>query len=94
MISRQNWDPSKMLILVAPNTFAEDFSRSYVLSQPSCLIEIAEDMHTTVSVVNLSIAFGSLSVAIMPLWWSYLAEIYGRQLVYISERSYSGLKME
>lgn len=51
-------------------------------------------MHTTVSVVNLSIAFGSFSVAIMPLWWSYLAEIYVRRLVYISERSYSGLKME
>lgn len=40
-------------------------------------------MHTTVSVVNLSIAFGSLSVAITPLWWSYLAELYGRRLVYI-----------
>ncbi|KAJ5505193.1 Major facilitator superfamily domain general substrate transporter [Penicillium fimorum] len=48
-----------------------------------CLIEIAEDMDTTVSVVNLSIAFGSLSVAITPLWWSYLAELYGRRLVYI-----------
>ena len=41
-------------------------------------------MHTTVSVVNLSIAFGSLSVAITPLWWSYIAELYGRRLVYIS----------
>ncbi|KAF9248234.1 hypothetical protein DTO013E5_5262 [Penicillium roqueforti] len=49
----------------------------------TCLIEIAKDMHTTVSVVNLSIAFGSLSVAITPLWWSYLAELYGRRLVYI-----------
>lgn len=37
-----------------------------------------------VSVVNLSIAFGSLSVAITSLWWSYLAELYGRRLVYIS----------
>ncbi|RHZ53847.1 MFS transporter [Aspergillus thermomutatus] len=48
-----------------------------------CLIMIAEDLHTTVSVVNLSIAFGSLSVAIAPLWWSHLAELYGRRLVYL-----------
>ncbi|KGO76907.1 Major facilitator superfamily domain, general substrate transporter [Penicillium italicum] len=48
-----------------------------------CLIMIADDMHTTESVVNLSIAFGSLAVAITPLWWSHLAEMYGRRLVYI-----------
>ncbi|CAP96132.1 Pc21g12350 [Penicillium rubens Wisconsin 54-1255] len=56
-----------------------------------CLIEIAEDMHTTVSVVNLSIAFGSLSVAFTPLWWSYLAELYGRRLVYISSFFFLGI---
>ncbi|KAJ5518117.1 Major facilitator superfamily domain general substrate transporter [Penicillium expansum] len=56
-----------------------------------CLIEIAEDMHTTVSVVNLSIAFGSLSVAITPLWWSYLAELYGRRLVYILSFFFLGI---
>ncbi|OQE05115.1 hypothetical protein PENVUL_c027G08718 [Penicillium vulpinum] len=48
-----------------------------------CLIEMAVDLDTTVSVVNLSIAFASLSVAITPLWWSYLAELYGRRLVYL-----------
>jgi MFS family permease len=48
-------------------------------------------MNTTVSVVNLSIAFGSLSVAITPLWWSYLAELYGRRLVYISSFLLLGL---
>ncbi|KAI2725070.1 hypothetical protein CBS147333_9588 [Penicillium roqueforti] len=57
----------------------------------SCLIEIAKDMHTTVSVVNLSIAFGSLSVAITPLWWSYLAELYGRRLVYILSFLFLGI---
>ncbi|KAJ5804113.1 uncharacterized protein N7518_000416 [Penicillium psychrosexuale] len=56
-----------------------------------CLIEIAKDMHTTVSVVNLSIAFGSLSVAITPLWWSYLAELYGRRLVYILSFLFLGI---
>lgn len=48
-------------------------------------------MHTTVSVVNLSIAFGSLSVAITPLWWSYLAELYGRRLVYILSFFFLGI---
>lgn len=33
--------------------------------------------------VNLSIAFSSLIVAITPLWWSYLAESYGRRVVYL-----------
>ncbi|KXG49612.1 Major facilitator superfamily domain, general substrate transporter [Penicillium griseofulvum] len=56
-----------------------------------CLIEISQDMNTSVSVVNLSIAFGSLSVAITPLWWSYLAELYGRRLVYISSFLLLGL---
>ena len=48
-------------------------------------------MHTTVSVVNLSIAFGSLSVAITPLWWSYIAELYGRRLVYILSFLFLGI---
>ncbi|KAK1142345.1 hypothetical protein N8T08_007897 [Aspergillus melleus] len=48
-----------------------------------CLIELAADLDTTVSVVNLSIAFSSLAVAITPLWWSYFAELYGRRLVYL-----------
>ncbi|PYH54686.1 MFS transporter [Aspergillus niger CBS 101883] len=48
-----------------------------------CLLEIAADLDTTESVVNLSIAFGSLAVAITPLWWSYIAELYGRRLVYL-----------
>ncbi|GFF47766.1 MFS transporter, putative [Aspergillus udagawae] len=56
-----------------------------------CLIMIAEDLHTTVSVVNLSIAFGSLSVAVTPLWWSYLAELYGRRLVYLLSFFFLGL---
>ncbi|EAW18090.1 MFS transporter [Aspergillus fischeri NRRL 181] len=56
-----------------------------------CLIMIAEDLHTTVSVVNLSIAFGSLSVAITPLWWSHLAELYGRRLVYLFSFFFLGL---
>ncbi|PKX96937.1 putative MFS transporter [Aspergillus novofumigatus IBT 16806] len=56
-----------------------------------CLIMIAEDLHTTVSVVNLSIAFGSLSVAITTLWWSHLAELYGRRLVYLLSFFFLGL---
>ncbi|OJJ45141.1 hypothetical protein ASPZODRAFT_70199 [Penicilliopsis zonata CBS 506.65] len=47
------------------------------------LIDIADSFHTTESVVNLSIAFSSLAVAITPLWWSYLAESHGRRLVYL-----------
>ncbi|KAL3436761.1 major facilitator superfamily domain-containing protein [Aspergillus tetrazonus] len=56
-----------------------------------CLIMIAQDLHTTVSVVNLSIAFGSLAVAITPLWWSHLAELHGRRLVYLLSFFFLGL---
>ncbi|KAF7167695.1 hypothetical protein CNMCM5623_000942 [Aspergillus felis] len=64
---------------------------SGVLFLTACLIMIAEDLHTTVSVVNLSIAFGSLSIAITPLWWSHLAELYGRRLVYLLSFFFLGL---
>ncbi|EAW14727.1 putative MFS transporter [Aspergillus clavatus NRRL 1] len=46
---------------------------------------------SSVSVVNLSIAFGSLSVAITPLWWSHLAELHGRRLVYLLSFFFLGL---
>ncbi|GLA00564.1 hypothetical protein AnigIFM60653_009314 [Aspergillus niger] len=57
----------------------------------ACLLEIAADLDTTESVVNLSIAFGSLAVAITPLWWSYFAELYGRRLVYLLSFFFLGI---
>ncbi|KAL2819076.1 major facilitator superfamily domain-containing protein [Aspergillus cavernicola] len=47
------------------------------------LPQIATDLHTTRTTANLSIAFYALSMAIIPLWWSTISEMYGRRPVYI-----------
>lgn len=44
---------------------------------------ISEYFDTSHTVVNLSIALYALAVAITPLWWSSMAEAYGRRMVYL-----------
>ncbi|KAM3502563.1 hypothetical protein MY11210_009023 [Beauveria gryllotalpidicola] len=44
---------------------------------------ISEYFHTSQTVVNLTIALYALAVAITPLWWSSMAEAYGRRTVYL-----------
>ncbi|OJJ45134.1 hypothetical protein ASPZODRAFT_70724 [Penicilliopsis zonata CBS 506.65] len=48
------------------------------------LASIASDFHTSPSIANLSVAFYSLAIAFLPLWWSSLAELYGRRPVYLA----------
>ncbi|KAL2128842.1 hypothetical protein VTI74DRAFT_8574 [Chaetomium olivicolor] len=47
------------------------------------LAEIAADLDTTTTVVNLSLAFYMLAMAFAPMWWSYFSETRGRRSVYI-----------
>lgn len=47
------------------------------------LLEVSEDLHTTPTITNLSIAMYMLSMAIFPLWWSSFSETLGRRTVYI-----------
>jgi multidrug resistance protein len=47
------------------------------------LKDIAKDLDSTPTIVNLSVAFYSLAVAFTPLWWSYLSEQYGRRAIYL-----------
>jgi multidrug resistance protein len=47
------------------------------------LAQVAEDLHTTPTVANLSVAFYMLSLAIFPLWWSSFSETLGRRTIYI-----------
>lgn len=35
----------------------------------AALSDIAKDLHTTETVVNLTVAFYMLSMSIFPLWW-------------------------
>ncbi|KAM3539881.1 hypothetical protein ARSEF1564_007187 [Beauveria bassiana] len=44
---------------------------------------ISEYFDTSHTVVNLCIALYALAVAITPLWWSSMAETYGRRTVYL-----------
>ncbi|KAK9456228.1 major facilitator superfamily domain-containing protein [Dipodascopsis uninucleata] len=45
--------------------------------------DIQRDLHTSASVINLSIGFYMVSLGLFPLWWSHLSEIYGRRGIYI-----------
>ncbi|KAL8666289.1 MAG: hypothetical protein Q9202_001558 [Teloschistes flavicans] len=47
------------------------------------LLDISNDLHTTPTVTNLSVAFYMLAMAIFPLWWSSFSETLGRRSIYI-----------
>ena len=44
---------------------------------------MSEDLHTTTTITNLSVAVYMLSMSIFPLWWSSFSETLGRRSVYI-----------
>lgn len=47
------------------------------------LSQVAADLHTTPAIVNLTVALYMLSMAIAPLWWSSLSEVFGRRSIYL-----------
>ncbi|PPJ51024.1 hypothetical protein CBER1_07833 [Cercospora berteroae] len=50
----------------------------------TALRPVAEDLDTSPSVVNLSLAFYLLIMALTPMWWASWSEIWGRRTVYIA----------
>lgn len=51
------------------------------------LLQVSEDLHTTPTITNLSVAMYMLSMSIFPLWWSSFSETLGRRTIYISSFS-------
>lgn len=49
----------------------------------SSLPEIAEELDTTSTITNLSVAMFLLSTGIFPLWWSSFSETLGRRTIYL-----------
>lgn len=47
------------------------------------LHQVATDMDSTPTIVNLSIALYMLAMSIFPLWWSSFSETFGRRSIYI-----------
>lgn len=47
------------------------------------LPQIADDLHTTPTITNLSVAMYMISMSIFPLWWSSFSESLGRRTIYI-----------
>ena len=56
-----------------------DLSRGRAAS----LSQVAQDLKTTATVTNLSVAFYMLSMSIFPLWWSSFSETLGRRTIYL-----------
>ncbi|CAN6674407.1 quinidine resistance protein 3 [Trichomonascus vanleenenianus] len=48
------------------------------------LNDVAESLHTTTDIVNVSYGMYVLALGIFPLWWSSISELNGRRTVYIS----------
>ncbi|TVY81144.1 MFS transporter OpS2, partial [Lachnellula suecica] len=47
------------------------------------LQQVADDLHTTPTITNLSVAMYMLSMSIFPLWWSSFSETLGRRTIYL-----------
>jgi multidrug resistance protein len=47
------------------------------------LSQIAAELRTTPTIVNLTVALYMLSMSICPLWWSSLSEVFGRRSIYL-----------
>jgi multidrug resistance protein len=47
------------------------------------LSQVAAEFQTTPTIVNLTVALYMLSMAIAPLWWSSLSEVFGRRSIYL-----------
>ncbi|KAA6414029.1 MAG: MFS multidrug resistance transporter [Lasallia pustulata] len=51
------------------------------------LLQVSEDLHTTPTITNLSVALYMLSMSIFPLWWSSFSETLGRRTIYLTSFS-------
>jgi multidrug resistance protein len=47
------------------------------------LSQVAAELHTTPTIVNLTVALYMLALAIAPLWWSSFSEVAGRRSIYL-----------
>lgn len=48
-------------------TISKNFAAD--LFQTAALTDIARDLHTTDTIVNMTVAFYMLAMSIFPLWW-------------------------
>ena len=62
----------------------QPFPITDVLLFTACLGQVTEDLHTTSTITNLSVAMYMLSMSIFPLWWSSFSESLGRRTIYIT----------
>ena len=49
----------------------------------AALLQVSEDLNTTPTITNLSVALYMLSMSIFPLWWSSFSESLGRRTIYL-----------
>lgn len=70
-----------MTAVVAFCSLCSPFSTTCILS---CVPEIAQDFDTTGSVINITNAAYLLMMAISPLYWGPMSQVYGRKPIYIA----------
>lgn len=79
----RNYNKSSKLLIVLIVAFAGTTGPMGTSIMLPAVDDMARDLHTSVSTVNVSVGIYLLSLGIFPMWWSNFSEKHGRRVVYV-----------
>lgn len=79
----RNYSKSTKLLIVLIVAFAGVTGPMGTSIMLPAVDDMAKDLDTTVSMVNVSVGVYLLSLGIFPMWWSNFSEKHGRRMVYV-----------
>lgn len=79
----RNYKKSYKLLIVLIVAFAGTTGPMGTSIMLPAVDDMAKDLDTTVSTVNVSVGVYLLSLGIFPMWWSNFSEKHGRRMVYV-----------
>jgi len=79
----RNYSRITKLIVVSVVAFASITGPMGTSIMLPAVDDMAADLNTTVSTVNISVGIYLISLGIFPMWWSNFSEKHGRRMVYV-----------
>lgn len=79
----RNYSRWKKLIIVCVVAFAGTTGPMGTSIMLPAVDDMAKDLKSTISMVNVSVGVYLLSMGIFPMWWSNFSEKHGRRMVYV-----------
>lgn len=79
----RNYSASTKLVIVLIVAFAGISGPMGTSILLPAVDSVVEDLHTSTSIVNISVGVYLLSLGIFPMWWSNFSEKHGRRSVYV-----------